>query len=93
MTAYLSRAQPLAKPDCNKCVHRITLPGDAHIRCNNHSAKVVGDKHGIRMGWFMWPFNFDPAWLLSCDGFSENEEDKLPVQEIPPIFELMSLLK
>lgn len=30
---------------------------------------VEGDPHGIRRGWFMWPFNFDPVWLKSCDGF------------------------
>ena len=30
---------------------------------------VVGHKHGIRMGWFAWPLNFDPTWLESCDGF------------------------
>lgn len=31
---------------------------------------VTGNAHGIRSGWFMWPMNFDPAWLESCDGFS-----------------------
>ena len=31
---------------------------------------VTGNPLGIRNGWFMWPFNFDPVWLESCDGFS-----------------------
>ena len=35
--------------------------------------KVVGDPHGIRAGWFMYPMNFDPAWLVSCEGFEEKE--------------------
>lgn len=30
---------------------------------------VTGNAHGIRHGWFNWPFNFDPLWLQSCDGF------------------------
>lgn len=30
---------------------------------------VVFDVHGIRMGWAAWPFNFDPVWLVACDGF------------------------
>ena len=34
---------------------------------------VKGDAHGIRHGWFNWPFNFDPVWLLSCDGFTSKE--------------------
>lgn len=42
---------------------------------------VMGDATGIRRGWFLWPLNFDPAWLLTCDGFEkkggeENETNK-----------------
>lgn len=33
--------------------------------------EVKGDPHGIRKGWFMWPFNFDPTWLVECNGFKE----------------------
>ena len=32
-----------------------------------------GDPHGIKMGWFSWPLNFDPTWLQSCDGFEKQE--------------------
>lgn len=34
---------------------------------------VKGDSHGIKNGWFMWPFNFDPTWLVECDGFVLKE--------------------
>ena len=34
---------------------------------------ITGDPAGIRGGWFMWPANFDPVWLLSCTGFTEHE--------------------
>jgi len=37
---------------------------------------VSGDKHGIANGWFVWPFNFDPGWLLTCDGYEPTESTK-----------------
>ena len=30
---------------------------------------IKGHPQGIRSGWFMWPVNFDPTWLLECNGF------------------------
>jgi len=31
---------------------------------------IKGNPHGIRSGWFNWPYNFDPVWLETCDGFT-----------------------
>ena len=36
---------------------------------------IKGDPHGIQKGWFNFPFNFDPVWLLNCDGY-EAEKDE-----------------
>ena len=83
----------MPKPNCYKCVHRRELPGNAHSRCNNIKTKVVGNETGIRRGWFIWPFNFDPVWLMSCDGFSDNPADKLPEHKTDPLVELMSMLR
>lgn len=33
---------------------------------------ISGDPHGIRNSWFFWPLNFDPVWLLTCDGFEKK---------------------
>ena len=33
---------------------------------------IVGAKHGIINGWFLWPVNFDPIWLESCNGFEQR---------------------
>ena len=33
---------------------------------------VAGHPHGIKNGWFCWPWNFDPTWLLNCDGFEKK---------------------
>lgn len=81
------------KPDCYQCVHRIEIPGDAHSRCNNHDAKVKGHPHGIRRGWFLWPVNFDPVWLLSCDGFTDDPAERMPRKSLDPITELFGILK
>lgn len=82
-----------SKPDCYKCVHRDGLPGDAHSRCNNHKAIVTGDKHGIEKGWFFHPINYDPVWLLTCNGYSEDEADKLPKAKPDPLLELLIMLR
>ena len=34
---------------------------------------IEGHEIGIRRGWFMWPANFDPIWLLKCNGFKEKK--------------------
>jgi hypothetical protein len=59
------------KPDCMKCVFKMRVPGDCHIQCTNEIAKVTANPAGVRMGWFCYPFNFDPTWLVTCDGFKE----------------------
>ena len=33
---------------------------------------IKGHSTGIKGGWFMWPANFDPVWLLACNGFEEK---------------------
>ncbi len=38
------------------------------------SANKLGIKasaHGIRKGWFNWPYDFDPVWLENCNGFEQ----------------------
>lgn len=35
---------------------------------------VTAHHHGIQSGWFMWPLDFDPGWLISCDGFRECDK-------------------
>ena len=41
-----------------------------------NAIKVTGNLHGILSGWFMWPSNFDPVWLDSCEGFEPKETSK-----------------
>ena len=80
------------KPNCSDCKHVREIPGDAHKSCSNASATVVGHETGIRRGWFTWPVNFDPAWLISCNGFEAKEPKAMaeetrerPVKEPHPV--------
>jgi hypothetical protein len=34
--------------------------------------QIHADPTGIQKGWFLWPANFDPVWLLNCDGFKRK---------------------
>lgn len=81
------------KPNCFDCVHRRNVPGNCHIKCNNTTAKVSGNPQGIRRGWFMWPFNFDPVWLALCDGFSADPADNKPEAKTDPLLEILSMLR
>ena len=80
------------KPDCYKCVHKRDIPGDCHIRCNNVKANVIGDEHGIRNYWFLFPYNFDPIWLFSCDGFSDDPKKNIKGGDNDPLVNLLSIL-
>jgi len=64
------------QPNCYECKYRKNIPGDAHIECTNITCKVEGNEVGIRRGWFHYPYNFDPVWLINCDGFENEIEEK-----------------
>jgi hypothetical protein len=63
----------------SKCKHPKIDEGDAIISTlamsqgRRSSAmkrlNVSGDDYGIKSGWFYWPLNYDPIWLLTCEGF------------------------
>ena len=61
---------------CYTCKHRGTSPGDAHSCCKNPLAIAIGDESGVKHGWFMHPFNFDPVWLRYCDGYEKKEKKR-----------------
>ena len=68
------------RPNCHECEYRQQLVGSAHSKCSHPYALmggnplgVIGDHHGIRMGWFFWPFDYDPVWLKACKGFKRKE--------------------
>ena len=39
--------------------------------------EIQASSHGIKKGWFNWPWNFDPVWLEACSGFEAlKSQDK-----------------
>jgi hypothetical protein len=43
---------------------------------------VKAHMHGVESGWFNFPFNFDPRWLIDCSGFTEaSDTPKKEVKE------------
>ena len=58
---------------CYECKNRREIPGDCHSQCVKPDASMIGNKHGIKNGWFMYPFNYDPIWMESdCKNFESN---------------------
>lgn len=61
--------------ECYHCKYRQDVPGNAHIRCVKPDANMVGNQHGIKNGWFMYPLLFDPSWKESlCSNYENNEQ-------------------
>jgi len=44
---------------------------------------VTGNPHGIKRGWFNWPWNFDPTWLQSCNGFEARAVTNVDEEPLP----------
>ena len=63
----------------SECKHPSINEGDSILALLGSSSPSIRDlniqanPHGIKMGWFTWPVNFDPVWLENCEGFEENE--------------------
>lgn len=34
--------------------------------------EIRANAHGVRQGWFLWPFNFDPVWLENCNAYEKK---------------------
>lgn len=74
---------PSGGPNCYRCIYRRSVPGDCHSACANLSTgpTIKGSMHGVRNGWFFWPFNFDPIWLEACGGFEPEQQKAPPIPE------------
>lgn len=60
--------------ECWDCTNRYPIPGNAHIGCRKPDPDMTGHKHGIKNGWFIYPFCFDPTWKTKlCANFEAIE--------------------
>ena len=56
--------------ECYQCKYRRDIPGDCHSACVNPDPEMTANPHGIKMGWFFYPLNFDPVWKTKlCNNF------------------------
>jgi hypothetical protein len=53
----------------------VNLGRDDTLNPGKNPLGVVGHERGIRGGWFNWPINFDPVWLVRCDGFAQEAKN------------------
>lgn len=44
-----------------------------NIKAISAKFQIEADPHGIKKGWFNWPWNFDPVWLENCNAFEPKE--------------------
>ncbi len=69
------------KKTCYQCKHRRMIPGDTHTQCvfqwnSKEQAIPEGDRYGIENGWWYFPFNFDPTWMIGeCSEFDTKDND------------------
>jgi len=87
---------------CYGCAYRKEIPGDAHSRCAfdwmKHDVEGLAticaqaSPHGIRRGWFAFPFNYDPVWgPTACPQHAETV-DVGKVAAPNPMADLLSIL-
>ena len=41
---------------------------------NAEKLGIVVNRTGIVNGWFNWPIDFDPVWLINCNGYKQKEK-------------------
>lgn len=44
----------------------------APVIADSKELNIKGNSHGIKSGWFNWPYNFDPTWLTNCEGYKSK---------------------
>jgi hypothetical protein len=69
--------------NCNNCVFGKKVPGSSHhMACSRIGVKLANvNEHGVKNGWFSFPFNFDVIWAESCDGFIPTDWEDFSIEE------------
>ena len=59
---------------CYKCEHERKIEGSSYVRCEKPDYSLLADQHGVDMGYFNYPNNYDPIWKSSvCKNFKLKE--------------------
>lgn len=78
-SAHSSCKHPKAKPkDANPMAELLSIMGAPVVSITGiQKLEIEGHPTGVRGGWFNWPYNFDPVWLLKCKGFTPKKKATL----------------
>lgn len=84
--------------DCYKCGYKGDNPGSTNIRCKFNWKKSEfsypkGNPHGIKKGWWIFPLNYDPTWMIEeCPVFGTKWDPEMVIEKYDPLFELGAIL-
>lgn len=95
---------PGSDVQCETCVYRRPVPGNAHIECVFNWTRALTEKkvtmiplghtHGIKQGWYMFPILFDPVWtVIKCQAFSKVIDENSVLKGVDKIVHQMVVLK
>lgn len=76
------------KKTCYTCAYRKEADGSVHTKCTFNWLRQDlpiprANPHGIRMGWYMFPLNFDPVWQeQECNAHSEEKAIELVADQL-----------
>lgn len=93
-----NKEDAIMKENCWSCAYKRSIPGNAHIRCafawhKSEFMMPTGQPHGVKNGWFHFPFNYDPRWMASqCKAWSEDRDEDLVFGDDDPLVGMLSLL-
>lgn len=63
------------RKECYNCLFKREVPGNCHIECVKPDADMTGNPIGVKRGWFLYPFLFDPVWKEKlCSNYEENTQ-------------------
>ncbi len=51
----------------------IVIENDGKLEDHDNKVMLELDPHGMKMGWALWPINFDPVWVNICTFFKSKE--------------------
>ena len=72
----VDETKQMVMKQCYTCAHRRNVPGNCHIRCANPDDTMIGNAHGIRNGWWIYPHLFDPVWNTTiCKNYTEDSDE------------------
>jgi len=83
---------------CWTCAYRGKVPGSCHLRCRFRWAgsgleMPQGDPYGVKHGWFIFPLNYDPTWMVGeCPAWSEVADPDKVIEEYNPLLEILAML-